>query len=53
MLSTLKAFATRRLADEGFVERRERIWTRHGSTRYLWKEEEIERACDYVLYGQD
>jgi hypothetical protein len=23
-----------------------------GSTRYLWKEQQVEKAIDYVLYGQ-
>ena len=27
-------------------------WTRHGSTRYLWNEEQLHRAIEYVLYQQ-
>ena len=28
-------------------------WSRHGSNPYLWTEEELARAIEYVLYGQD
>lgn len=27
-------------------------WSRHGSTRYLWKSESLERAVHYVLFEQ-
>ena len=27
-------------------------WTRHGSTRYLWKESNVLTAIRYVLYDQ-
>ena len=27
-------------------------WSRHGSTRYLWTEEEVVSAVNYVLFGQ-
>jgi hypothetical protein len=28
-------------------------WARHGSTIYLWKEGDVEKAVEYVLLGQD
>lgn len=28
------------------------MWSRHGSTRYLWKDESLEAACRYVREGQ-
>jgi hypothetical protein len=28
-------------------------WSRHGSNPYLWTPEEVERAIDYVINGQD
>ena len=27
-------------------------WTRHGSTRYLWNDEQLHRAIHYVVYEQ-
>ncbi len=27
-------------------------WTRHGSTRYLWKNEDVESAVEYTISGQ-
>jgi hypothetical protein len=31
---------------------RRKRWSAHGSTRYLWTEEEVRRAVEYVLIGQ-
>jgi hypothetical protein len=28
-------------------------WSRHGSTRYLWKPHHVDRAIDYVIKGQE
>ena len=28
-------------------------YVRHGSTIYLWKERDVEKAVEYVLLGQD
>ena len=30
-----------------------KVWSRHGSTRYLWDADGLRRAVDYVLEGQD
>ena len=48
----LKTAATRRLnkafpAEDGLTR-----WTRHGSTRYLWREETLADKVRYVLDGQ-
>lgn len=29
------------------------LWSRHGSTRYLWNEAAVEAACEYVVERQD
>jgi len=29
------------------------LWTRHGSTRYLWTEDDVERSAMYVTFGQE
>ena len=31
----------------------ERVWSRHGSTKYLMTEDSVERACIYVAELQD
>jgi REP element-mobilizing transposase RayT len=52
MLRSIKAWATRRLAEAGLVEPGAHVWSRHGSTVYLWTQASVERAKWYVLYGQ-
>ncbi|MGE5596334.1 MAG: transposase [Hyphomicrobiales bacterium] len=52
VLRELKARSTQELRRRGLARTDERIWSRHGSTRYLWSEEEVDRACGYVLEGQ-
>lgn len=52
VMTSLKAWATKSLIGEGLAMRGERIWTRHGSTRYLWNEADIIAAGTYVLEGQ-
>ena len=27
-------------------------WSRHGSTIYLWKDEDVAKAIEYVVLGQ-
>jgi REP element-mobilizing transposase RayT len=52
ILTALKANATRRLAELQIVLAGARVWTRHGSTRYWWKESDVRDACAYVIEGQ-
>jgi REP element-mobilizing transposase RayT len=52
VMDAFKAYATRSLRTAGPLSARIKPWVRHGSTRYLWKERHIEKAIDYVLYGQ-
>ena len=52
MMSAFKANATRELRDAGLVLADARVWSRGGSTRYLWKPRNVEAAVDYTLYGQ-
>ena len=49
-MSDLKARASRELNRTG--ERRERRWTRHGSTRYLFNAISVGRAMRYTLEEQ-
>ena len=51
-MTTLKAWCTRRLREAGRAGAEARVWARHGSTRYLWTEKEVEGAVRYVVEGQ-
>jgi REP element-mobilizing transposase RayT len=53
VMNALKAYATRRLRGAGLVANGVRPWSRHGSNPYLWTSEQVARAIDYVLHGQD
>lgn len=52
ILEAFQAYATRKLRQKRLIPRNVKPWSRHGSTRYLWKEMHVERAIDYVLFGQ-
>ena len=52
MLTSLKAWATRRLAESGLIECGAKVWTHGGSTRYLWTTDDVAAASWYVLDGQ-
>ena len=51
VMTSLKSWATRAIRDRGM--RVERVWSRHGSTKYLMTEDSVERACIYVAELQD
>ena len=51
-MNTIKAYASRRLNESKLDGQRIKRWTRHGSTRYLWREEEVEATIQYVVYEQ-
>jgi REP element-mobilizing transposase RayT len=52
VMVTLKAWCTRRLREAALVTEVARVWSRHGSTRYLWTEAHVQGAVTYVLEGQ-
>jgi REP element-mobilizing transposase RayT len=52
IINTIKAYASRCLNESSLEGNRINRWTRHGSTRYLWKEEEVEATIQYVVYEQ-
>ena len=52
IMDSLKAYATRKLSQANLIEGEIRPWARHGSTEYLWIQEDVERAIDYVVSGQ-
>jgi REP element-mobilizing transposase RayT len=53
VMATFKAWSTRRLREGGAAQPDERVWSRHGSTRYLWSEDRVQRAVKYVKEWQD
>ena len=52
IMTSFKAWSTRRLREAGLVLNGRRIWSRHGSTRYLWDERAVEAACLYTVEAQ-
>ena len=53
LLDAFKSYSTRALRKAGLLPASVRPWARHGSTIYLWKERDVEKAVEYVLLGQD
>lgn len=53
MIGEWKSWGTRSLREQGLAEPIQPVWTKHGSTRYLWKESDLEPAIRYVLEGQE
>ena len=53
VMNAFKAYSTRHLRKAGLVSSDHRVWSRHGSTPYLWTPEQVERAVAYVVNGQD
>jgi REP element-mobilizing transposase RayT len=52
VMNACKAWATRRLRERGLLSPQGKVWTRHGSTRYLKHPEDVDRASGYVIEGQ-
>ena len=48
VMKLLKAKATMRLRKTGFVGSEEKIWTQHGSTKYVFDEKGFQTVCEYV-----
>jgi REP element-mobilizing transposase RayT len=53
LLNWVKAKSTSRLKEQGLVGQTQKVWARHGSTRYLWNEDQSRTAAQYVLTGQE
>ena len=47
-MNDFKVYATRRLRENAVGHLPEKIWTRHGSMRYLWNERQMAEAIEYV-----
>jgi len=51
-MNQFKSYATRRMVASGAFPANVRAWERHGSTRHLWDDTDVDEACGYVVYGQ-
>jgi len=51
-LNTFKAYSTRKMRETGCWESERTPWVDKGSERWLWNEDSIANACDYVANGQ-
>jgi REP element-mobilizing transposase RayT len=52
VMNDLKSYASRCLNRLGFDEPGRKPWARHGSTRWLWKSENVSAAIRYVVDEQ-
>jgi len=52
VMTSLKTWSTRGLRATGLMNPKIKPWSRHGSTRWLWTENEVHEACVYVDEGQ-
>lgn len=52
VVASLKAWATRRLRESGLAAPDRRLWTTHGSTRWINDECSFHAAVSYVVHGQ-
>ncbi|MBI3823516.1 MAG: transposase [Planctomycetes bacterium] len=52
VMSDLKAYASRRLKEQLNEQADAKRWTQHGSTRYLWMEDDAHAKIEYTLNGQ-
>jgi REP element-mobilizing transposase RayT len=52
IMNSLKSHATRDLRRGNLLQANVKPWARHGSTGYLWTQDELRKAIEYVLFGQ-
>ncbi|MEE9297310.1 MAG: transposase [Phycisphaerae bacterium] len=52
VMLAFKSWSTRRLRELNLIDKCARVWSRHGSTRYIWKANQLAEACRYVAEGQ-
>jgi hypothetical protein len=51
-MHAFKSYASRNLNRLGADEPDRKRWARHGSTRWLWNDEDVPKAICYVVSGQ-
>ena len=53
VMTACKSWATRALREAGAIEDRAKVWTRHGSTRWINDKDDLSRAFEYVTEWQE
>jgi len=51
-LNAFKAYGTRKLRERGLWRYKHSPWAERGSKRWLWTDDALACACDYVINGQ-
>ena len=51
-MNEFKSYASRELNRLGIGGSDQKRWARHGSTRWLWKDEDVKQALQYVIDHQ-
>lgn len=52
IMNSIKSWCTRKMKECGLWNNEYSPWSRHGSTRYLWDENSLHNAINYVSYRQ-
>ena len=52
VMNAFKSHASRHLNRLGIDRPERKRWARHGSTRWLWKDEDVQESIRYVISGQ-
>ena len=52
IMNEFKSYASRALNGLGRQGPNRKRWARHGSTLWLWKDEDVRHALQYVIEGQ-
>ena len=52
IMNALKSYASRDLNSSQIDKPGRKRWTRHGSTRWLWKDADVQGAIRYLIDGQ-
>jgi REP element-mobilizing transposase RayT len=52
VLNTFKSYGTRRLREHQLVDPEHSVWSRHGSTKYIWQEADLPPVIEYVVMRQ-
>jgi REP element-mobilizing transposase RayT len=52
VMHAFKSWATRRLRESKRVDKNARVWSRHGSTKYIWKQHQLVASRRYVTDHQ-
>jgi REP element-mobilizing transposase RayT len=52
VMNDLKAYASRRLNQMAGRGDQKKHWARHGSARWLWRDQDVREAITYVVEGQ-